>query len=253
MNLFYRKLGEGQPLIILHGLFGRSDNWLTIAKRIAQKHTVFLLDQRNHGESEHTSEFNYDVLANDLEQFIYQQNIDALKLIGHSMGGKVAMCFALKYPAKVEKLVIVDIAPKQYNHPFFKKVLSFMLQIDLTQFKNRGEIDEAFKQVIQNLPVRQFILKNITRDAENNFIWQINVQSLYDNLEEIFKPICDGNKFNETALFVRGGKSDYVLNEDEPLIKEFFPKAKLVTIPKASHWLHVDAEEEFCTHLKAYL
>ena len=119
MKLYFKKIGEGKPLIILHGLFGLSDNWMTISKRIAQRHAVYLLDLRNHGRSPHVDAFNYNVLSDDLEKFMQQQRLAEVRLIGHSMGGKVAMCFALKFPQRIEKMVLVDIAPKKYTHPFF--------------------------------------------------------------------------------------------------------------------------------------
>jgi esterase len=252
MRLAYQKLGSGKPLIILHGLFGMSDNWLTIARRIARKHAVYLPDQRNHGDSLHAQEFSYEVLANDLDEFIQEHRLGEVRLIGHSMGGKVAMCHALNHPDRVEKLVIVDMAPKSYYHPYFKTVLEFMLDLDLSRFKKRTEIDEALKEVIRNDGFRQLILKNLHR-GENGYRWKLNVKSLHDNLDLIFNAIGDGRSYGKPALFVRGGQSDFVLDEDEPAIKALFPGASLVTIPAAGHWLHVDAEEALCGYLRAYL
>lgn len=253
MQLAYKKIGHGKPLIILHGLFGMSDNWLTIAKKIARRHTVYLLDQRNHGRSPHAEEFNYDVLSDDLECFIRDQGLDQVRLIGHSLGGKVAMCYALKHPDRVEKLVIVDIAPRSYDHPFFHNVLKFMIELDLKLFKTRQEIDEEFKTIIPGKAVRQFILKNLDRADDQQFRWKINVQSLYQNLFHIFKEISNGRQYDQPVLFVRGGASDYIVDSDEPQIRKLFPQAKIVTIPGASHWLHVEAEEALCDHLRAYL
>jgi esterase len=253
MKLYFKKLGKGRPLFILHGLFGMSDNWCTIAKRIAKKHTVYLVDQRNHGQSPHSAEFDYNLLATDLEELIRDLRLDTIRIIGHSMGGKVAMNYALKYPDRLEKLVVVDIAPKQYSHPFFKDVLKLMVNLDLSRFDSRGEIDEAFRPVVKSAAVRQFIMKNVYREDDNTFSWKLNVNSLHANLDKIFGAIQQGRIYTQPSLFVRGGNSDYVLVEDEPLIKQFFPAAKIVTIPGASHWLHVEAEETFCDQLKAYL
>ncbi len=253
MQLAYRQLGSGPPLIILHGLFGMSDNWLTIARRIAEKHTVYLLDQRNHGDSPHSDEFSYGLLAEDLEEFIVQHRLGMVSVIGHSMGGKAAMCHALRYPQRVDKLVVVDIAPKAYNHPFFRRVLDFMMALDLSRFERRSEIDAAFAGVVPRPSVRQFILKNLQR-TDSGFRWQIHVKSLSENLDRIFAAVGEnGRVWDKPALFVRGSRSDYVLDEDEALIKALFPQARLVTIPGASHWLHVDAEEILCDHLRAYL
>ncbi len=252
MKLAYKKTGSGPPLIILHGLFGMSDNWLTIASRIARKYTVYLLDQRNHGQSPHSPEVSYRILAEDLEDFIREHDLGVVRLIGHSMGGKAAMCHALHYPERVEQMVIVDIAPKSYYHPFFERVLDFMQALDLGQFMTRAAIEEAFVENIPNPAVRLFILKNLQR-TEEGFRWRINVQSLRDNLGEIFSAISSGRRFEKPTLFVRGGRSDYILDEDEPAIRALFPAAELITIPEGSHWLHVDAEEALCRHLREYL
>lgn len=252
MKLAYRKVGNGVPLIILHGLFGMSDNWLTIAGRIARNHTVYLLDQRNHGQSPHAAEFNYRILAEDLEDFIREHDLGHVRVIGHSMGGKAAMCHALHYPQRVEKLVIVDIAPRAYHHPFFERVLDFMLTLDLGRFTTRAAIEEAFAEIIPHPAVRLFILKNLQR-TETGFHWRINVHSLRDHLDEIFAAITSERAFAKPTLFVRGGRSDYVLDEDEAAIRALFPAAELVTIPEGSHWLHADAEESLCRHLRDYL
>lgn len=252
MKLAYTRLGSGRPLIILHGLFGMSDNWMTIARRIAQKHTVYLVDQRNHGDSPHAQAFSYEILAEDLESFIREHDLGEVRVIGHSMGGKAAMCHALTHPQRVEKLVVADIAPKAYHHPFFERVLDFMLQLDLRRFSRRTEVEEAFAPVIPNPAVRQFVLKNLQR-TEAGFGWKINVRSLRDNLPLIFDTVGCQGRFDKPVLFVRGGNSDFVLDEDEPAIKVLFPGASLVTIPGASHWLHIDAEEALCGHLRAYL
>lgn len=252
MRLYYKKIGMGKPLIILHGLFGMSDNWMTISKRIAQRHTVYLLDLRNHGRSPHMKEFNYKVLSHDLEEFMQQQDLETVRLIGHSMGGKVAMCFALKFSYRIEKMVIVDIAPKKYDHPFFRNLLDFMVQFDLNSYNNRSEIDEAFKQIIPSMILRQFILKNISRKNDNTFKWKINVSSLSINLDNIFKEIKSDTTYNGPVLAVRGVKSDYVLDEDMTGITRLFPNARLATIPNAGHWLHFEAENAFCNELKNF-
>ena len=162
------------------------------------------------------------------------------------------MCFALKYPQWVEKMVLVDIAPKRYNHPFFRSVLDFMMRLDLKSFINRSDIDEAFTTVIVNPVVRQFILKNINRNADLSFLWKINVPSLSNNLDNIFKEIKSDKTYDKPVLAVRGAKSDYVLDEDMVDIKGLFPAAKLATIANAGHWLHVEAEDVFCDQLKLF-
>lgn len=252
MNLFYRKEGNGHPVIILHGLFGMSDNWMSIARKISKKHTVYIIDQRNHGRSEHDDVFNYDVLLDDLNAFIIKHKLERPKLIGHSMGGKVVMRYALNFPEKIERVVVVDIAPKTYYHTHFETFFEALFKVDLNNIKSRTDADNVLHQFIHNTAIRQFLLKNLYRDKSNQFSWKINLKGIYENMNKIMAGLQDVRQFDGPALFVRGGQSDYVLDGDFSLIYKWFPNARIETIAKATHWLHADAPDEFCDSIRPF-
>jgi len=249
MNLFFRKYGKAgdQPLIILHGLFGISDNWVTYGKRIAAEgFEVFIPDQRNHGHSPHSDSFNYIALTDDLFDFIDEHEIDTPIILGHSMGGKVAMRFALENPQFVKRLVVVDITLKAYgprvNH---KKIIEAMQQVDLSSAKKRSEVEDMLAPFIQEPRIRLFVLKNLYRTENNQFAWRININGIAQNLNQMFDAIDTLIKFEKPTLFIKGGASDYITLQDFPQIRYNFPRAEIVTIAGASHWVHVEAPEKF--------
>lgn len=249
MNLFYRKYGNpgDQPIIILHGLFGISDNWVSYARRIAMEgFEVFVVDQRNHGQSPHSDSFNYLALTDDLFDFIDDQEIEDPILIGHSMGGKVAMRFSLENPHLVKKLVVVDITLKAYgprdNH---KQIIRAMRSVNLNKVNSRSEIEQLLEKHIPEIRIRQFIMKNIHRVEKDKFEWRINIKGIEPNLNQMFDAIDTIVKYEKPTLFIKGGASDYIRLEDFPQIRYNFPNAEIVTIPGASHWVHVEAMEVF--------
>jgi len=253
MELFYRQMGQGTPLIILHGLFGMSDNWMGIARKIAEKHNVYIPDQRNHGRSPHHYEFNYRVLLEDLEEFVNSKNMDRVTILGHSLGGKIGMLYAFNHPERLNKLVVVDIAPKNYDRPLFRTFLKQLLSIDLRGLKTRGEADKRLAEKISDSAIRQFLLKNLYKDDNQNFQWRINLMSLFTNINAILGAEDIQGSWNGPTLFVRGGQSDYITDKDFPEIKELFPKAEIETIPSATHWVHSDAPDAFCNILRNFL
>lgn len=249
MELFHRRFGvEGDPqLIILHGLFGISDNWVSYARRIAMEgFEVFVVDQRNHGQSPHSDNFNYLALTDDLFDFIDDNEIETPIIIGHSMGGKVAMRFALENPDIVKKLVIVDITLKAYgprdNH---RKIISAMKSVDFTIVNSRSDVEKQLAIGLPELRIRQFILKNLHRTEKQNYEWRIYLDGLENNLDQMFDAIDTITKFNKPSLFIRGGASDYILYSDYDQIRYNFPNAEIITIEGASHWVHVEAMERF--------
>ena len=259
MDLFYRKEGSGTPLVIVHGLYGSSDNWLNIGKRLAEKHTVYMIDQRNHGRSPFSNSHTFNNMRNDLSEFFEKHNIEKATLLGHSMGGKVAMWFAADYPEKVEKLVIADIAPKDYlllkeDSQFYlhQNILLAMQEIDFSKIKSRNEVDDFMSQKIDDERIRQFLLKNVAKDKINHqFKWRINAEVLYDHLDEIVSGV-NRNWLEDRipitsypVIFIRGMKSKYILPEDEILIKEIYPDAMIIDIPDAGHWLHAEQPKLF--------
>ena len=259
MELFYSKEGNGSPLVIVHGLYGSSDNWLNIGKRLAEKHTVYMVDQRNHGHSPFSESHTFNDMRSDLEEFFEAHNIEKAILLGHSMGGKVAMWFAADFPEKVEKLVIADIAPKDYlllkeDSQFYlhQNILLAMQEIDFTKIKSRSDVDDFLAQKIDDANIRQFLLKNVAKDKVNHqYKWRVNAGVLYDHLDEIVSGV-NKNWLDDRipitsypVIFIRGMKSKYILTEDEPMIKEIYPDSKIIDIPDAGHWLHAEQPELF--------
>ena len=244
MNLHFKVYGSGEPLIILHGLLGSSDNWQTLAKEYAQHFTVFIIDQRNHGKSAHTEAFSYDLLVQDLLAFCEQQHIYKTHLLGHSMGGKVAMQFALENPDFVDKLIIADIAPVEYD-PGHNEIFEGLFKINLNVISSRKEVDTLLAQTIKNFSVRQFLMKGLTRGEKNEFEWKFNLTSLWKNYDDLLGTFKSDEIFSGETLFINGGKSSYVLPEHQAIIDRYFPANKRETILNAGHWLHAEQAEEF--------
>jgi len=245
MELFYRKYGEGQPLIILHGLFGLSDNWVTIGKKIAENNfCVYIPDLRNHGNSPHSDEFNYKILSDDLNDFIKLHSIVSPVIIGHSMGGRVAMNFALNYTDKISKLVIVDIGIKEYEHNDLE-IIDAIKEVDIKSILSRKEIEKQLSGKITDQQLRQLFMKNLKRKDDSQFEWKFNINSIKKNFNSIFIKLSCEKPFSGQTLFICGELSNYIMDKDTPEIKELFPTAIFEKIPYASHWVHADNPEEF--------
>ncbi len=254
MKLYFREFGEAKPVIILHGLFGQSDNWVTIGRRIAEKFHVYIPDLRNHGQSPHASIHSFPAMADDLAAFIEDHSIVNPIIIGHSMGGKVAMTYALENPGKVTKLVIIDISPRKYPERItHTQVISEMMGIDLDNFATRTEVEKILGSRITDPRVRMFILKNLYYKIHGKLAWRLNLEAINNSMDMLFDSIISDNQYPGPSLFIRGGKSDYILDADIPLIKRMFPKSQIKTISGASHWVHADAPEELCYLLSGFL
>jgi pimeloyl-ACP methyl ester carboxylesterase len=244
MQLHYERYGEGHPLIILHGLFGSLENWRKLSKAFVQSFAVFAVDQRNHGRSPHSDIFNYQVVAGDLREFIQQHGLSSTHLLGHSMGGKTAMQFAVAYPDMVDKLIVVDIAPKVYPRDH-DDIFDALYALDVQSLRTRQEADAALTQYLQDASLRQFLLKNLEKEASGSFQWRINLDVISDNYDEILKGLETSRPFEKPTLFIKGERSGYIQEEDMATIREIFPQAQLVSIPGAGHWVHVEAPQEF--------
>jgi pimeloyl-ACP methyl ester carboxylesterase len=245
MKLFFRKLGEnGRPIIILHGIFGTSDNWVGIAKILSENHQVFLLDLRNHGHSPWADEFDYQVMSEDLWEFIQDHSLDKPLLIGHSMGGKVVMQFDLNHPNIAHKIVIVDIAPKFYpvHHSL---ILEGLNSLDVAHLENRQAANEHMKRFEENEGVRQFLLKNLHRNEEGGFDWKINLPVITKNIDVVGLELWVNNPSETKAIFIKGANSHYIQPEDQRLISEIFPNFELVEILHAGHWVQADQPTAF--------
>jgi pimeloyl-ACP methyl ester carboxylesterase len=244
MKLNYQRYGQGTPLIILHGLFGSLTNWNTLSKRLSEQYQVFAVDQRNHGSSPHSEQMSYEAMAEDLHEFICDQSLTSAYLLGHSMGGKTAMQFALTYPNLVEKLIVVDIAPKDYP-PHHDTIFETLCGLQLSAYNSRAELDRALAHTLPNLAIRQFLLTNVTRDEAGRFTWKINLDAIYQQYDAITKGLDPHGRFDKPTLFIRGATSDYIDDADTPMITTLFPQARIVTIDNADHWIHVEAPDAF--------
>ncbi len=254
MQLFTREFGEGQPVILLHGLFGQSDNWVTVGRRIADQFHVYIPDQRNHGQSPHTTIHSFPAMADDLAEFIEYNEIENPILIGHSMGGKVAMTYVLENPEMVKKLIVIDISPRKYpERATHTQVISTMLSIVLDKITTRTEVEKILDSRIADARVRMFILKNLHYKFQGKLAWRLNLEAINQSMDLLFDGIRSENQYTGPTLFIRGGKSDYVPDEDIPMIKSMFPEAIIKTISGASHWVHADAPEELCFLLSGFL
>lgn len=254
MNLFYRHFGHGQPVIILHGLFGQSDNWVTIGRRIADRFSVFIPDMRNHGQSPHSPMHSYPAMVDDLTDFIETHNIENPIIMGHSMGGKTAMAYALENPEKVEKLVVIDISPRKYPERLVHtRVITEMMRTDLNKAASRAEVEKDIAGRIFDPRIRMFILKNLYYKMPGQLAWRLNLDAINNSIDQLFDGVTGEHSYKGPALFIQGGRSDYIVDEDIPLIRKFFPNAAIKTIPGASHWVHADAPEELCKILSEFL
>jgi len=251
MKLFFRELGKGQPFIILHGLMGSSDNWLTQAKLLADQYHIYMIDQRNHGQSSHSDEFDYKVLANDIKDFIVKHKLEKPIILGHSMGGKAAMNFAISNPDMLDRLIVVDIAPKAYpvHHDSIVEGLK-AVPIDILQTRNQA--DEVLSKYVPEADVRQFLLKNLSRKPAGGFAWKINLKVIDSNLELISADIQFPGKYNGQTLFIRGVRSNYVKDEDRSRIKELFPNSTLITMD-TGHWVQAEKPQEFVEVVRNFL
>ena len=251
MKLFYRPSGQGDPLIILHGLFGSSDNWYTLAKVFAEHFQVFLVDQRNHGQSPKSEEFDYKLLTEDLHEFIQEHSIGKAVIIGHSMGGKVAMNFAVKYPEQLSNLLVVDIVPKPYpvHHD---AILEGLKAIPLSPLNSRNDADKMLSDYVSEPEVRQFLLKNLSRKATGVFEWKINLDAIDRNIEAMGLGMIYSGKYDGPSLFIKGKKSKYYTEGDETLIKSIFPNAEFATLD-TGHWVQAEKPDEFASLVLNYL
>lgn len=244
MKLAYREYGEGQPLIILHGLFGQSDNWNTLSKGFAEKgFRVFTIDQRNHGLSPHSEEWNYDVMADDLKEFIEEHDLKDPIIIGHSMGGKTVMFFELKYPGISSKLIVADIAARS-SARHHDEVLKALNAVDFNSLKTRKEAEAVLNEYINDAGTKQFLLKNIYWKEDEVMAWRFNLETITGKYDEILVEVPHKTS-NVKTMIMRGENSNYISDSDVEDMKRRFPNSVLVTIKGAGHWIHAEKPKEF--------
>ncbi|HKJ06831.1 MAG TPA: alpha/beta fold hydrolase [Flavobacteriaceae bacterium] len=236
--------GKGKPLIILHGYMGMGDNWRSLALEFSKHYEVHQIDQRNHGRSFHTYAFDYELLVEDLHHYISEKNLKTVYLLGHSMGGKVAMLFAVTYPELVDKVIVADISPKEYE-PHHQQILAALNEVNFDLHDTRKKIDDVLKIYIKHKGIRQFLMKNVYRKGKNEYAYRFNLTSLTENNSEVGKALPSFKQYNKPVLFLKGETSDYILDEDKPLIKAHFENAQIKIISNAGHWLHAENPEQF--------
>lgn len=267
MDLFFRQMGEGEPLIILHGLYGSSDNWMNIGKAFSESHSVYLVDQRNHGHSPHSDKHNYYVMRDDLLEFMENQGIKKANIIGHSMGGKTALFFAVAYPEMIQRLIVVDIAPTPYqmltnsnphalNH---LNIINALYNLDIGHINTLKEADSHLAEVIPYQRVRQFLLKNLKRDKKGTFRWLLNLKTIRNELPSILDGLDPDKYQNNTenftfpVLFIKGEQSEYIQQKDKESILKIFPHAGIQTIEGAGHWVHAEKRGKFLEMVSKFL
>jgi esterase len=255
MELFYRTYGEGKPVVILHGLLGISDNWVAFSRRLADEgFRIFIPDQRNHGQSPHHPVFNYYALTDDLVEFFETHHLKKPVILGHSMGGKVAMRYALEHPDMVDRLIVVDTSMRSYyRFNYHLKLIDAMLAVDFSLAKTRPEVEQALREKISDERLVQFLMKNLYWKEKNKLGWRPNLQAISNQVDSMYDGVFYSVKFERPALFIRGGQSDYVLEEDIPVILQNFPNAIVKTIETGTHWVHADEPEEFYRLVSEFL
>ena len=252
--MLYSKIeGSGKPLLILHGFLGMSDNWKTLGVQfVSEGFEVHLLDLRNHGRSFHSEEFSYELMVQDIVQYCEEHHLEKINVIGHSMGGKTAMLLAARYPELVNKLIVADIGPKYYA-PHHQDILAGLNAVNFSQQPSRNEVEEIVSRYIPDIGTRQFLLKSLYWQEPGQLAFRFNLSVFNSKITEIGMPLPADLVFEKPTLFIRGGNSNYILDEDIEAIKVQFPKASIETIPNAGHWLHAENPALFYQLSLSYL
>jgi len=250
--LHFKTYGQGDPIIVLHGLFGTLDNWQTVARKLSENYLVYLIDQRNHGKSPHTDSFDYQDMADDVNELMNSEGIPEAHILGHSMGGKTAMQLSMSYPEKVRSLIVVDIAPKAYQGGH-QEIFDALFSLDLSTIESRKAADEQLQLSIPDFGVRQFLLKNLTRQKTGGYGWKMNLSVIYESYAAILATIEITEPFENPTLFIRGERSKYISDKDEENIKKTFPTATIITISDAGHWLHAEQPEALLDAINAFI
>ncbi|KEQ19481.1 alpha/beta fold hydrolase [Endozoicomonas numazuensis] len=253
MKLYARQQGEGEHLISVHGLFGSQENLGAINRQLAEKFRVHGLDVRNHGRSPHDAAMDYSVMAEDIVEYLDEQQIEKAHLLGHSMGGKVVMEVALAYPDRVERLAVMDIAPVHYKVRRHDDVFSGLFAVDLENMQKRGDADQALRQHVEELAVRSFLLKNLYRNEAGSYSWRMNLDAIHHHYLNILAGPSAKGSFEGDVLFLKGGHSDYILAEHREEVLKHFPNASMREIADTGHWLHAEKPELVARTLMRFL
>ncbi|CAN5416485.1 alpha/beta fold hydrolase [soil metagenome] len=253
MKLFFRKSGEGKPLIILHGLFGMSDNWMTLSKQFAAEgFLVYAVDLRNHGRSPHSNDFNYSIMSDDLLSLIDDEHISSASIIGHSMGGKTAMWFACVQPDRVSKLIIADMAPRYYP-PHHQSVFAAIHAVDLDSLTTRKEVEGILRESLKQEGTIQFLLKNLYWNEQEKLAWRFYLEGIEENISSIGIALPEQYHCDAETLFLRGEKSGYITDADIVEIRKQFTHASVATVANAGHWIHAENPTGFMEEVRKFL
>lgn len=252
MKLHTQIKGKGKPIVILHGFLGMGDNWKSLSKKLAETYEVHLPDMRNHGKSQHSQNFNYDVMVEDIVEYFDTHDIKNAVLIGHSMGGKIAMQFAAEHSAYLSHLVVVDIAPKLYQ-PHHDIILNGLKSLQTQKLTSRSDAEDILKENIKEPGIRLFLLKNLKREDDNTLRVKPNIDVFIANKKEIGKALPESSKYTGPTLFVKGENSFYIREKDKALISQHFPNNKIVSIEKAGHWVHAENPKSFLEHVLDFI
>lgn len=253
MKLHSKIYGDkGQDLIVIHGLFGMGDNWNSLGKQFSKYCKVHLIDLRNHGRSPHSADFNYEVMCEDILEYMEDNDISNPIILGHSLGGKVAMKFAFTHPDKIEKLIVADISPRKYNTDFHQNLLRTLYKLPLEDFDKREEINEVLSSIYEDKGIRLFLLKNLYRNENKEFSWRFNIEVLLEKVSNIQEADFIEGVCNIPTHFLRGGNSDYINSTDELIINKHFSDFSIATIKGAGHWLHAEKPEQFYNEVMGF-
>lgn len=253
MQLYSNIIGEGKPFLILHGFLGMGDNWKSLGTSFSEAgFQVHLIDQRNHGRSFHSNEFNYEVMAQDVATYCKNHNLENIVILGHSMGGKTAMYLACHFPELVSHLIVADISPRFYpvHHD---GILEGLNAINFETCESRGDAEDALSKHIKSKPIRQFLLKNLYWKDKQTLALRLNLEVLTEQVAEVGEALPIQFKYDGPTLFLRGDKSEYIGMQDYDIIKRQFSKAKIQTISNAGHWLHAENPEDFYKEVMNFL
>ncbi len=253
MELNYKVFGQGHPVVIIHGLFGTLDNWQTVAKKLSEHFMVFIIDLRNHGRSPHCEEFSYQLMAKDVQEFMEKNWLYEAHVVGHSMGGKVAMQLASEHPDMISKLVLVDMAPKQYEGSH-EEIFQAMFALNLATLASRNEADELMRDKIPSYGVRQFLIKSLSLNKDTQqYEWKLNLPVIYKNYNHIlsYNPLYQA--YEGPTLFIKGETSDYILLEELEDYRRYFPAATIEIVLQAGHWVHAEQPARFLEVLTKFL
>lgn len=253
-EILHSKIIGDKPkhLLILHGLFGQADNFATLAKQFAELYTVHAIDLRNHGRSFHSDYMSFEAMSEDILNYLNHHQIATCYLLGHSLGGRSVIEFSYKHPEKIEKLIVADMAPKAYP-PHHQGIIKALNSVDFDKVEKRSDVEEILKQYIPDMGTRQFLLKNVYHAENGKYAFRFNLKTLTDSYNEMVGDNLTEGIFDKPTLFLRGSKSDYVLDSDFDLIHKHFPQAEIETISNSGHWIHAENPKEFFEKTVAFL